>query len=1352
MSKRLYFGNIKEVIEPPNLIEIQLQSYFDFLQQDTPAAARKNIGLQGVLKEIFPIKSYDENIELDFVSYDIEQPKMSDYEAIRAGETYSAALQVTFKLKSDNESKEETVYMGELPMMTNRGTFVINGAERVIVSQLHRSPGICFESAQHLNGKLLHSFRIIPDRGSWLEVQFDTNDLLYVYLDRRRRRRKFLATTFMRYLGFKTDRDIVSQFYNIRTLPLSEDMTEEDLHNLVAVDTIKDKDLVLAKAFEQLNMGVVRQLLQFGIKKIDVIDQSEDDVLIKTLKKDPAHDEESALKEIYKRLRPGDPATAAQARTLLKRLFDDPKKYDLTRVGRYKINQKLGLDTSLDQRLMTAEDFLAALKYLLRLKKGEGMVDDIDHLGSRRVRAVGELMANQCRVGLARTERLVKERMTLIDQNIEGVTPSKLINPKALSAVVRDFFGRSQLSQFMDQINPLAELTHKRRLSALGPGGLNRDRAGFEVRDVHPSHYGRICPIETPEGPNIGLINSMCTYARINEFGFIETPYRKVENGRVTNTIEYVTADQEEGYLIAQANNPLDEQGNFTTSRVTAREKGEFIEVDPADVHYMDVSPKQLVSIAAGLIPFLEHDDANRALMGSNMQRQGVPLMVAESPYVGTGIEGKCARDSRSVVLAEADGIVASATAEVIITTKDGELPVRPEVFLSDPDSVRTDRDNGVYVYPLRKFMRSNAGTCINQRPIVRRGDKIKTGDVLADGPNTDQGELALGRNVLVAYMPWNGYNFEDAIVISEKTVKEDTFTSIHISEFEVQARDTKLGPEEITRDIPNAGDEALKNLDHDGVIRIGAEVKPGDILVGKITPKSETELAPEERLLRAIFGEKAAEVKDTSLRVPSGCTGIVMDVRISSTGSGHHRGDLVVDSAEKKKQFKKINDEHKKKKEQLIDQLTKKLSDILLGEKIPLDVVNEQTGEIIIPANRKITKTLLRKLALVHDHIEIEPSPIRNKILEIITSFEGRFTELDDEREHRLDQMESGDESEPGGLKEVKVYIAAKRKLGVGDKMAGRHGNKGVVAKIVPEQDMPFLADGTPVDIVLNPLGVPSRMNVGQVLEAHLGIAARALGFKVATPVFDGISEETIWNYMSEAKKVDGFTWIGDGKDGTVGGKSTLYDGLTGEPFHNPVVVGQTYMLKLNHLVADKIHARAVGPYSLVTQQPLGGKAQYGGQRFGEMEVWALEAYGASYTLQEILTVKSDDVVGRVKTYEAIIKGDNIPEPGIPESFKVLLKELQSLGLDVRVLREDNTEVEIMETIDYGDTDYRYEMEGDDKNYDYDKESFGSMGYQQQEYDEDSGEFVSADDEEDLDDGFDEEFDEVLDSDSYDE
>lgn len=1286
LPERSYFGNIKEVIDPPNLIEVQVQSYYDFLQKDTPLAERTDTGLQAVFKEIFPIVSYDETIRLEFKSYEIDAPKISDYEAIRNGETFSVPLQVNFTLTSESETREEKVYMGELPMMTNRGTFVINGAERVIVSQLHRSPGICFESSQHLNGKMLHSFRIIPDRGSWLEVQFDTNDLLYVYLDRRRRRRKFLATTFLRFLGYKTDRQIVEQFYPIEKLKLSEKLTEEEIGNKVTFEPIMVDDTIVVKPYDALTMGVVRQCLQFGIKSIDVITQTQEDVLIKTLKKDPSTDEDSALKEIYKRLRPGDPAIASQARTLLKRLFGDPKKYDLTRVGRYKLNQKLGLDISLDQRLMVPQDFLEAMKYLLKLKNGEGYVDDIDHLGSRRVRAVGELMANQCRVGLARTERLVKERMTLFDVNMDLMTPSKLINPKALSAVVRDFYGRSQLSQFMDQINPLAELTHKRRLSALGPGGLNRDRAGFEVRDVHPSHYGRICPIETPEGPNIGLINSMCTYARINEFGFIETPYRKVVNGLVTDVIEYVTADQEEGYLIAQANNILDDKGSFTTERVTARERGEFIEVLPEEVHYMDVSPKQLVSIAAGLIPFLEHDDANRALMGSNMQRQGVPLLVAEAPLIGTGLEGKAARDSRSVVLADADGIVAAATSEVVITTLDGVLPVGDEKFLSDIECVKTDESKGIYVYPLRKFMRSNAGTCINQKPLVVRRQPIKKGDVLADGPNTDKGELALGRNVLVAYMPWNGYNFEDAIVISQRVVQNDVFSSIHISEFEVQARDTKLGPEEITRDIPNVGEEALKNLDHDGVIRVGAEVRPGDILVGKVTPKSETELAPEERLLRAIFGEKAADVKDTSLKVPSGCTGIVMEVRPSTQAAVRRRVDDSFDSSEARKKLKKIDEEHKRKVDALIEQLTKKLSDILLGEKIPLDVVNAQSGEIIIPAQRKITKTLLRKLALVHDKIEIEHSPIRNKIFEIINSLEGKFEELDQEREHKLDTLESGDEVENGVIKEVKVYVAAKRKLNVGDKMAGRHGNKGVVAKIVPEADMPYLADGTPVDIVLNPLGVPSRMNVGQVLEAHLGVAAKALGLKIATPVFDGIKEDKIWEYMSQAKKIDGFTWIGDGKDGTVGGKSTLYDGLTGEAFHKPVVVGYTYMLKLNHLVADKIHARAVGPYSLVTQQPLGGKAQYGGQRFGEMEVWALEAYGAAYTLQELLTVKSDDVQGRTRIYESIVKGDNSLEAGTPESFNVLIKEMQSLGLDVRPgerVKKDTVILDVETTFD---------------------------------------------------------------------
>ncbi len=1267
MADRLHFGKIEEVIEPPNLIEVQSRSYEEFMQKDVPAGERTDTGLQAVFREVFPIKSYDEAIELDFVTYDIEDPKITSLEALRSGESFSAALYVTFKLKDETGTKKERVYMGELPMMTRRGTFIINGAERVIVSQLHRSPGICFETSQHLNGKILHSFRIIPDRGSWLEVQFDTNDLLYVYLDRRRRRRKFLATTFLRALGYPTDRDIVTNFYNVESLKLKNEMDEQELGHKVPFEDILDGELVVAKAYEPLTIGIVRQLIALGHKSVEVIDGREDEILLKSLRKDPAKDEDSALKDIYRKLRPGDPPTAANARALLKRLFFDPKKYDLTRVGRYKINSKLESKVSPDERIMVPEDFLGAVKYLLKLKKGEGVIDDIDHLGSRRVRAVGELLSNQCRVGLARTERLVKERMTLFDVNIEGMTPQKLINPKALSAVVRDFFGRSQLSQFMDQTNPLAELTHKRRLSALGPGGLNRDRAGFEVRDVHPSHYGRICPIETPEGPNIGLINSMCTYARINEFGFIETPYRKVKNGKVTNEIEYLTADQEEKFLIAQANNPIDKGGKFLNEKVTAREAGgEFIEVDPSTVNYMDVSPKQLVSVAAGLIPFLEHDDANRALMGSNMQRQGVPLLVSDSPYIGTGLEAKTARDSRAVVVSELDGIVAAATAEMIVTTPDGKMPVADEKFLSDPESVKTNLDKGIMAYPLRKFMRSNAGTCINQKPIVKKGQKIKKGDVLADGPNTEKGELALGRNVLVAFMPWNGYNFEDAIVISERVKKEDIYTSIHIAEFDVAARDTKLGPEEITRDIPNVGEEALKNLDHDGIIRIGAEVKPGDILVGKITPKSETELAPEERLLRAIFGEKAADVKDTSLRVPSGCIGIVQDIRVSSHGSARKRAEKV-DPVELKKQLKKINDEHKKKADKLTDDLTEKLSDILLGEKIPLDVVNAQTGEIIIPANRKITKTLLRKLASVHDHIEIDPSPIRNKILEIIGSFEARFQELDTERERKLDQLEAGDDVDPGVIKEVKVFIAAKRKLSVGDKMAGRHGNKGVVATIVPEEDMPFLADGTPVDIVLNPLGVPSRMNVGQVLETHLGVAAKALGFKVATPIFDGIPESKIWEYMSEAKKVDGYTWIGDGKDGSTGGKSTLFDGRTGEPFHQPVVVGIIYMLKLGHLVADKIHARAVGPYSLVTQQPLGGKAQYGGQRFGEMEVWALEAYGAAYTLQELLTVKSDDVQGRTRIYEAIVKGDNNLEAGTPESFNVLIKEMQSLGLDVR-------------------------------------------------------------------------------------
>ncbi len=1252
-AERINFGKIKEPIAPPNMIELQTNSYREFLQLDTPPSRRKNLGLQAVFTEVFPIESYDGKTTLNFANYEIGEPKFDWLESLREDVTFGAPLYVTFQLKEPRGIKEERVFMGELPLMTPQGTFVINGAERVIVSQLHRSPGLAFEATQHPNGKMLHSFRIIPDRGSWYEAQFDTSDLLYVYLDRKKRRRKFLTTTLFRALSFLddegkgTDADVLKLFYTVEDLSLKQAENLENIQNKVLIEDAVDKakDIVVARAFEPLSKAVLKQIAELGVTKIKVVDTSSDDgIIIKCLKKDPTKNEDEALKDIYRRLRPGDPPTAANARALIKRLFFDPKRYDLGRVGRYKIGQKLGYQDKNASRILTKQDLVEATKYLLKLKKGTGSVDDIDHLGSRRIRTVGELLANQCRVGLARTERLVKERMTLFDQEVDTMTPAKLINPKALSAVVRDFFGRSQLSQFMDQINPLAELTHKRRLSALGPGGLSRDRAGFEVRDVHPSHYGRICPIETPEGPNIGLIASLATFARVNDFGFIETPYRKVEKGRVTAHIDYLTGDREENFTVAQANAQIDDKGHFTTDKVTCRRKGDFVDVNPQDVDYMDVSPKQLVSVAAGLIPFLEHDDANRALMGSNMQRQAVPLLISEAPLVATGLEERVARDSRAVLVAEEAGKVASVTGNQIIITKDGHLPESKKKIKHDPD-------NNVWVYPVRKFMRSNAATCINQKILVAKGDHVKSGQVIADGPSTQNGELALGRNVLVAFMPWNGYNFEDAILISQRISKEDIFTSIHIDEFDCGARDTKLGPEEITRDIPNLGEEALKNLGPDGVIRIGAEVKPGDILVGKITPKSETELAPEERLLRAIFGEKAADVKDTSLKVPSGTYGIVMDVKVSAKKETEKDTKT---SADKKHQ-KHVDEEYKKKLADLQEQLTEALSNILLGEKIPLDVVNSESGEVIIPANRKITKTLLRKLAGVYDRIAIDPSPIRNKINEIIGTFKKKFDELQMQHAEEVERAEAGDEVDPGIIKQVKVYIASKRKLSVGDKMAGRHGNKGVIAKIVPEEDMPFLADGTPVEIVLNPLGVPSRMNVGQVLETHLGWAAKLLGLRFATPVFDGIKEKEIRGYLKDAKLPDN-------------AKAILHDGRTGDAFDQEVVVGYIYMMKLGHLVADKIHARAVGPYSLVTQQPLGGKAQYGGQRFGEMEVWAMQAYGAAYTLQELLTVKSDDVQGRTRIYESIVKGDNSLEAGVPESFNVLVKEMQSLCLDVKV------------------------------------------------------------------------------------
>ncbi|MGI6712031.1 MAG: DNA-directed RNA polymerase subunit beta [Bacillota bacterium] len=1078
--KRKSYARIQEVLDIPDLIEVQKKSYKWFLEE----------GLKEMFNDISPIQDFTGNLVLEFVGYTLGESKYSVEDCKERDVTYAAPLRVKVRLinKETGEVKEQEVFMGDFPLMTEKGTFIINGAERVIVSQLVRSPGVYYNESIDPSGVHIYGATIIPNRGAWLEFETDINENIYVRVDRTR---KIPATVLIRALGYSHNAQIQELFENDRRIQI-------------------------------------------------------------TLEKDSTTSEEEALVEIYKRLRPGEPPTVESARSLLWTLFFDPKRYDLGNVGRYKLEKKLkhgvlkrispnGMVWDDEKqkyvekdpsnysknefiRYLTKQDIIAAVRYLLQLMNGQQESDDIDHLGNRRLRSVGELLQNQFRIGLSRMERVVRERMTI--QDVDVITPQVLVNIRPVVAAIKEFFGSSQLSQFMDQTNPLAELTHKRRLSALGPGGLSRERAGFEVRDVHHSHYGRMCPIETPEGPNIGLIGSLSTYARINGFGFIETPYRKVnkEQGIVTDTIDYLTADEEDKYVIAQANEPLDEEGRFINKRVNARYGREILIVPSDRVDYMDVSPKQVVSVATALIPFLEHDDANRALMGANMQRQAVPLLTTEAPIVGTGIEYKTARDSYVVELAENSGVVEKVTSnEIIIKTEKGFL----------------EKHN------LLKFQRSNQGTCMNQKPIVKKGQQVKKGQVIADGPSTDQGELALGRNVLVAFMTWEGYNYEDAILISKKLVKEDYFTSIHIEEYECDARDTKLGPEEITRDIPNVGEDILKDLDENGIIRIGAEVRPGDILVGKVTPKGETELTAEERLLRAIFGEKAREVRDTSLRVPHGESGKVVDVKVFS--------------------------------------------------------------------------------------------------------------------------RENGDELAPGVNKLVRVYVAQKRKISVGDKMAGRHGNKGVVSRILPEENMPFLPDGTPVEIVLNPLGVPSRMNIGQVLECHLGWAAKTLGIHVSTPVFDGASEKDVENTLREAGL-------------QTNGKTILYDGRTGEPFDNEVTVGYVYMLKLAHLVDDKIHARSTGPYSLVTQQPLGGKAQFGGQRFGEMEVWALEAYGAAYTLQEILTVKSDDVVGRVKTYEAIVKGENVPEPGVPESFKVLIKELQSLGLDVKVLSEEDEEIEIKE------------------------------------------------------------------------
>ncbi len=1273
-AERKVFGKLQGMAEtPPDLIEIQTKSYREFLQADVPAQKRENVGLQAIFKEIFPVASYDGRYKLDFVGYTLDEPKHTYLQALMDGETYARPLRATFRLTEGEDVREEEVFLGDMPVMTPDGAFVINGAERVIVSQLHRSPGISTERQVHANGQPLLSVRIIPDRGNWIEVMFDTNDVMWCFMDQRRRRRKFYATTLLRAFGYGLDEQLMQLFYDFKKLPTAKKYADKDLRMLVMKDDLVDTDsqAVIARRYDPVTPAMMEQVAAAGIPEVEVVDVAVDNgTLIKTLREDAKagiHNEEDALKEIYKRMRPGDPPTASNSKQMIHRMFFELAHYDLGYVGRHKINKKLGLAGKVDENLRTLHesgiDVIEAIRLLLKIYVGKETVDDIDHLGNRRIRTTGELLENQCRIGLARTERLVRERMTIHDPNQGPLTPQRLVNSKTFSAVVTDFFARSQLSQFMDQTNPLSALAHKRRLSALGPGGLSRERAGFEVRDVHPSHYGRICPIETPEGPNIGLISSLGIYAQVNRFGFIETPYRKVVGGVVTDEIEYLPADNEEQYVIAQANAPLTDKRTFAEERVTCRYKTEFCEKPAREVQYMDVAPMQVISIAAGLIPFLEHDDANRALMGANMMRQGVPLMTTERPYVGTGLEGVSAKDSRVIVTALESGKVAYVSSEVILTTSDGELPKGVE---PNPDPANYDfaaeAEKGVRRYTLQKFRRCNAGTCFNQKPIVKRGQRVKAGDCLADGPATDQGELALGKNLLVAFMSWRGYNFEDAILVNEKLVREDALTSLHIVTFECGARDTKLGPEEITRDIPNVSEDALKNLGSDGIIRVGAEVKPGDILVGKVTPKGETELSPEERLLRAIFGEKAADVRDTSLVVPPGTAGVVMGVQVSTSQQSE-----IMDEKKSKKAKKDAEKKRKNQIAKLEKDLTAKLAAELMNEKLPVDITDTETGDVIVPANKKIKKSQLSTLAKAHAHWEMEAGPAREKVATIIDPFDEEFAAIEDAAENGDGLF--GDLGGDGEVvKSVRVFLVDKKNLQPGDKMAGRHGNKGVVSRILPSCDMPFLPDGRPVDIVLNPLGVPSRMNLGQLFETYLGLACRTLNFHAATPVFDGVQESEIDALLNQAREVQrkeegDQAWI------CPEGKTVLYDGFTGEPFEQKVVVGVIYMLKLHHLVTDKIHARAVGPYSLVTQQPLGGKAQLGGQRMGEMEVWALEAYGVAYALQELLTVKSDDVQGRTRIYESIVKGTNILDSGMPESFSVLIHELRGLCLDTQLL-----------------------------------------------------------------------------------
>lgn len=1305
LRKRLDFGKVPQFLEVPNLIEIQKKSYERFLQRDIPTIKKEEIGLQSAFLSVFPIMDYNETAAIEFIGYGIGEPKYTVRECLQKGITYAAPLKINVRLdqfeadasgkKKLKESREQEVYIGEMPLMTETGTFVVNGTERVVVSQLHRSPGVFFshdKGKTHASGRLLYFARVIPSRGSWLDFEFDAKDILYVRIDRRK---KLPATIVLKAIGF-TNEDLLREFYPVETIQIkgntftrvvSEILVGiKSIQNIVALDTRE----VIVKEGSKITKGALKKMESSGIKAIpilkeeiigritlkDIIDPNTGEIILEgneiiteeafkkilslkidnlsllfidnlhylsslrdTLLTDKVTTQDEALTEIYKKLRPGEPPTSQAAKDLFNGLFFDPKRYDLSPVGRLKLNKRLGLDTPLETKILTDKDIIEIVRYILSLRTGKGEVDDIDHLGNRRIRGVGELLENQFRIGLVRMERAIKEKMTLTE--LETAMPHDLINSKPVMAAVKEFFGSSQLSQFMDQTNPLSEITHKRRLSALGPGGLTRERAGFEVRDVHPTHYGRICPIETPEGPNIGLITSLASYARVNDYGFIEVPYRKVINGKVTEEVQYFSAIEGEKFIIAEATSPIDKRGHFIGESVSAREGGDFRMVTPQEVQYMDVSPKQVVGISAALIPFLENDDANRALMGSNMQRQAVPLLQPESPVVGTGMEYVAARDSGALVLAKRPGIVESIDASRIVVRVSGN-------------------EGGVDIYSLIKFQRSNQATCINQRPIVNVGDKVKKNDILADGHSTELGELSLGKNVLVAFMPWGGYNFEDAILLSERLVKEDVYTSIHIEEFEVEARETKLGPEEITRDIPNVGEEALNDLDESGVIRIGAEVKPGDILVGKVTPKGETQLTPEEKLLRAIFGEKAEEVKESCLYVPPGIEGTVVDVRIfSRKGITKDVRAKSIEEDDIQRLQRDLEEEIKIVKEEKF----KKLRELLDGQKAAEDIRNSKTKEIICQKGKKVTGAHLENVKDEHlMRIRIEDLDVQEKIESVNNEANHYVRYLESRYDEKVDRVRKGDELPPGVIKLIKTYIAMKRKVQIGDKMAGRHGNKGVVAIVMPEEDMPYLPDGTPVDVVLNPLGVPSRMNVGQILETHLGWAAKKLGVHVATPVFEGAKETEIKDMLKKAEAQE--------KTGMqIAGQIQLYDGRTGERFKRPVTVGYTYMLKLHHLVDDKIHARSIGPYSLVTQQPLGGKAQFGGQRLGEMEVWALEGYGAAYTLQEFLTVKSDDVTGRARMYEAIVKGDATLEPGVPESFHVLIKELQSLGLDVELL-----------------------------------------------------------------------------------